>query len=64
MAGISRSAFFRLRSRDIPGFPKPLDLPGTRPHYRISDIEKWVASLKPARRKRLGVAAPADAPSA
>ena len=45
--GLSKSAFYRLRAAG--GGPKPVRVPGTvRPVWRVSDLDRWVASLKPA----------------
>jgi predicted DNA-binding transcriptional regulator AlpA len=47
--GLSRSAFFRLRSADKA--PRPVVVPGSRrPMYRRVDLDKWVAQLPFARR--------------
>jgi predicted DNA-binding transcriptional regulator AlpA len=50
VAGISRSAWYRLESADQT--PAPVSLPGRDKRYRISDIVKWVGQLKPGRRRR------------
>jgi predicted DNA-binding transcriptional regulator AlpA len=47
--GVSRSAFYRLLSADKA--PSPVSLPGSRPRWRRSDLDRWIASLKPARHK-------------
>lgn len=47
--GLSRAAFFRLRSSDA--IPKPVAVDGVGRRYRRSDLERFAAALKPARRK-------------
>ncbi len=48
--GLSRSAFFRLRSADKA--PRPVAVPGSkRPMYRKADLDKWVEKLPIARRE-------------
>jgi predicted DNA-binding transcriptional regulator AlpA len=48
--GLSRSAFFRLRSADKA--PRPVAVPGCkRPLYRKTDLDKWVERLQVARRE-------------
>jgi hypothetical protein len=45
--GVSRSAWFRLRGADR--LPKPVNVPGSGLHWRRTDLEKFVAGLKPAK---------------
>ena len=47
VCGMSRSAWYRLRSADKA--PRPVSLPGSHPLYRVTDLEAWVESLKSAR---------------
>lgn len=47
--GLARSTWFRLRSADE--IPPPVTIPGTGPRWRRADLDKWLAKLKPARRK-------------
>ena len=46
--GVSRAAFFRLRSADL--IPAPVHVPGSGLRYRRADLERWAEKLKPARR--------------
>jgi predicted DNA-binding transcriptional regulator AlpA len=46
--GLSRSGFYRLL--DAGEAPQPLRLPGVRPVWRFSDLDRWIRSLRPARR--------------
>jgi hypothetical protein len=41
--GLSRSGWFRLRCAGLA--PRPLDLPGVRPTYRVSDLMRWLDAL-------------------
>jgi predicted DNA-binding transcriptional regulator AlpA len=45
--GCSRSAWFRWRSEGIA--PRPLDLPGCRPTWRVSDLVRWLDKVRLAR---------------
>ncbi len=47
--GLSRAAFFRLRSSDV--IPKPVAVEGVGRRYRRIDLERFAAALKPSRRK-------------
>jgi predicted DNA-binding transcriptional regulator AlpA len=47
--GLPRSTWFRLRSADE--LPAPVAVPGSGPRWRRADLDKWLAKLKPARRK-------------
>ncbi len=47
--GLARSTWFRLRSADE--LPPPVAIPGTGPRWRRADLDKWLAKLKPARRR-------------
>jgi predicted DNA-binding transcriptional regulator AlpA len=49
LAGISRSAWYRLLAADQA--PRPVALPGSRPRWRVVDIQRWVERLRPARRR-------------
>jgi predicted DNA-binding transcriptional regulator AlpA len=49
-AGLSKSGFYRLMSAGQA--PQPLRLPGVRPVWRFSDLDRWIKSLKSARRPR------------
>jgi predicted DNA-binding transcriptional regulator AlpA len=44
VVGLSKSAWYRLASADRT--PKPVRLPGSRPLYRLSDLQDWVTSLR------------------
>lgn len=50
--GLSRSAFFRLKSAGK--LPKPVKLDGTEVLYRRADLEKWAERLKSAARPPRG----------
>ncbi|MDB5312082.1 MAG: hypothetical protein JWO38_6284 [Gemmataceae bacterium] len=52
-AGISRTLFFRLKSAGLAPEPINIGLSLARPIYRISDIDKWIASRKADRRVRI-----------
>ena len=47
--GVSRAAWFRLRSADE--VPAAVNVPGVGPKFRRADLEKWAAGLKHRRRK-------------
>jgi predicted DNA-binding transcriptional regulator AlpA len=49
--GLSKAGWYRMTSTGAG--PKPVYLPGNaRPFYRASDLDRWVAGLKPGRRRR------------
>jgi hypothetical protein len=48
--GVSRSAWFRLRSADK--LPAPVEIPGVGQRWRRRDLEGFVAKLRPSRRRR------------
>jgi predicted DNA-binding transcriptional regulator AlpA len=48
--GLSRSGYYRLMAANEA--PKPVPLPGVRLRWRKSDLDAWVARLKPGTRKR------------
>jgi predicted DNA-binding transcriptional regulator AlpA len=45
--GLSRSAWFRLKGAGK--LPRPVSVPGCGPHWRKTDLEKWVENLRNAR---------------
>lgn len=47
--GQSRSNFYRLLAAQK--IPQPVRVDGTGPRWRRADLDKWIASLKPGRRK-------------
>ena len=49
VVGVTRSAWFRMRSADQT--PAPVAMPGRRTLYRIADLLRWIDNLGPARRK-------------
>jgi predicted DNA-binding transcriptional regulator AlpA len=49
VVGLSRSAWFRLRSAGA--CPAPVSLPGSHPRWRVADLQRWVNNLRPARRR-------------
>lgn len=50
IVGISRSAFYRLLAADQA--PRPLAVPGSGRVWRVSDLERWVGTMKPVARSR------------
>lgn len=59
--GVSRSAWFRLRAADE--LPAPVAIPGCGPRWRRADLDRWLAKLKPAKRKaRTAEPCPTDTP--
>jgi predicted DNA-binding transcriptional regulator AlpA len=50
LLGLSRAAFFRLRAAG--DLPAPVHVPGAGIVFRLTDLERWAARLKPRRRKR------------
>lgn len=47
LLGVSRSAFFRLKSAGL--LPKPVRVEGVGVRYRRADLERWTEKLKPTR---------------
>jgi predicted DNA-binding transcriptional regulator AlpA len=47
--GLSRSAWYRLRSAEK--LPKPVSVPSCGPHWRRADLDKWVKRLRSAGRQ-------------
>jgi predicted DNA-binding transcriptional regulator AlpA len=50
LAGVSRSAWYRLLSRGLA--PPPVNIPGSRQRWRVSDVIRWVDGLKTSRPRR------------
>jgi predicted DNA-binding transcriptional regulator AlpA len=48
--GVTRANWYRMRSAGE--LPDPVEVPGGELMWRRADLEKWVARLKPARRRR------------
>lgn len=46
-SGLPRSTWFRLRSAGK--LPAPVEVEGTGPRWRRSDLDKWLERLKPRR---------------
>jgi predicted DNA-binding transcriptional regulator AlpA len=47
--GISRAALYRLRAAER--FPAAVKVEGVDPRWRRADLDRWIAGLKPGRRK-------------
>jgi predicted DNA-binding transcriptional regulator AlpA len=45
--GVSRSAWFRLRSAGK--LPVPVSVPGAGLHWRSADLRRWAENLRPRR---------------
>jgi predicted DNA-binding transcriptional regulator AlpA len=48
--GLPESTWFRLRSAGE--IPEPVEVPGSGPRWRKRDLDKYLDSLKPRRKKR------------
>ena len=47
--GLKRSGWFRLKSAGL--LPKPVYLEGSGERFRRADLDRWIAAMKPHRRK-------------